>query len=98
VLLLPVVIPSYLLWAQPPDGIPGLLSRALLVQDALGPQDICLCFFPAEALLASPDGCAPGVLQKLGVSMSQLLLWFLLVFCTDPQSTSICSNPILDHP
>lgn len=27
--------------------------------------------------------------------MSQLLLWFLLVFCTDPQSTSICSNPIL---
>lgn len=27
--------------------------------------------------------------------MSQLLLWFLLVFCTDPQSTSIWSNPIL---
>lgn len=28
--------------------------------------------------------------------MSQLILWFLLVFCTDPQSTSIWSNPILD--
>lgn len=63
---------SYLLCAQAPDGIPGRLSHAIGLNCPRFLRQLSL-LLPSRGPPRLTGTGAPGVLQEVGVSMSQLL-------------------------